>query len=397
MKHKILECISKKKYDIFEKMILSHKAALSSRTIVIWGAGVLGIQFSMVLKKFCDKEFFFCDNDPQKWGKTKMETKILSPQALENKSSEFFIFLAIEEALDCALQIQNMGYKNGCDWCNLDDEVQKNFVLNFTENTDAECLVFADCISENVSIEDAEDGSIGDNLNLNCSTKIVSLNGLYMRAYYNLLAVLSAKMKNLKTVMFLIDLSTFAPRVHLLKGNQHANLMKLIFGREGTLEEEQRQFLQETEKRSSTLAFEGVANIRNDSASEVQIELAKKIYTKLNYMYTWDEYSESVVYLERILQICAEQHIKLMFVLMPINYILAKRYFGAQFTEKYGAILSHLNDHLKKPCVKTIDLSFLLQEKDFISITNTSEGIRASGRTETVRAIFDAINLEEDG
>ena len=133
MQHKVLGCISKKKYDIFEKMILSHKAALSSRTIVIWGAGVLGIQFSMVLKKFCDKEFFFCDNDPQKWGKAKMETKILSPQALENKSSEFFIFLAIEEALDCTLQIENMGYKNGCDWCNLDDEVQKNFVLNFTE------------------------------------------------------------------------------------------------------------------------------------------------------------------------------------------------------------------------------------------------------------------------
>lgn len=396
MSEGVLKCISKKKYNLFQEILLKYQSVLRERHIVLWGAGTMGIQFSMVLKKNYQYQMSFCDNDPQKWGEKICGIGVLSPKVLEGKNEEYFVFLAIEEAPECAEQIGQMGFRYQLDWCDVDAIIRERFVQEFYKRTDAKWLFFGDCVAENVCIDDIEEDAIEQKVEKYSNAKVISLNGFYIQTYYHILKTLLIHMSQLKKVVFLLDISSFEPHMHLAKANQHVTLMTDLLNKDGKLQEEQRDYLNLIHKRTQFSPCQGFSVSRKEGVSKQLVDINKKIYTNINYMYTWDETSENVIYMKKIFQICKQCGIELFFIALPVNFKLAQRYFFKTFNDKYDMIIRHLKHLIVSNDGVFVDLSFLLPEEDFISIRNISEGIDAQGRKLVFKEIEFALNFLGD-
>ena len=72
---------------------------------------------------------------------------------------------------------------------------------------------------------------------------------------------------------------------------------------------------------------------------------------------------------------------------MPINYEAGYKYFGDTFKVRYEKIISVLQKYIIKGKGEVLDLSYLLQEKDFICLRSVNEGIREHGRKKVAAKI----------
>ena len=77
-----------------------------------------------------------------------------------------------------------------------------------------------------VSVQEKYKVSIGEILRKTGDTKVLALNGLYMRSYYNILRLCKNRMKYLQEVYVLLNVDIMGNRYFLYPKNQHGRVMK---------------------------------------------------------------------------------------------------------------------------------------------------------------------------
>lgn len=70
MRNMVMECIDKFCYIEFCRLIEQYIKKLEVSNIVIFGAGIMGLQLSYVLDEYGLRVHAFSDNSSTKWGKT---------------------------------------------------------------------------------------------------------------------------------------------------------------------------------------------------------------------------------------------------------------------------------------------------------------------------------------
>ena len=391
---RLIECVAKENYDNFCHAIMMTEAQRKDKQLVIFGAGILGMQCYYTFRELKVDNIVFCDNNSAKWSQKIAGCRILSPEEIAGKMEQYYIFLAIENYQQCCIQIEEMGYRPGEHYVNLTNCSERKLLNDFYNDCAAETLILGDCTVSAVSVADDEKKSLADLLYQKDSVKILALNGLYMRAYYHLFLLSLEKMPGLRKVAILLGLDIFAEKYHLLSQNQHLSMMSELLQRSEIFAEESQAFGEEIKKRAQEKKiFQQTAPNRDSGMSQMKIEQGRRLHMRLNYLYDLKEDTESIWYLKEILKVCEERQIENFFLFMPINYEMGEHYFGDVFYQKYNAIRGILTRLITEGGGQTVDLSYLLGSDDFISLRSTNEGIREAGRKKLAAQII--ANLTE--
>lgn len=391
-KPKVIECIAKENYDNFCNAIMKTEKLRIGKKVVVFGAGILGLQFANTLLSLGADDFIFCDNDKNKWGRKICNTQIFSPDIITNGNKKYYVFLAIEDYSECAEQLEESGYQQGCDWFNLTNCSEMKLVEDYKKDLNAEILILGDCTTTTISIEDEIKLSLKDLLYKENKVKVLAMNGMYMRAFYNVLLMSLDKMDAIKKLVILLNLDIFGNKYHLLSKNQHENVFEEIYKTFGGDDIEINNFMNAMkERRENTNIFNYVSPNRDENLSESKIEQGRRIHLKLNYLYDLIEDNESMQYLDKMMYKCLECNIKSYFVFMPVNWELGEKYFGNIFFEKYNEIKDTIYDHIIDKKGKVLDLSYFLTLDDFIYLRSTNEGIREMGRKKIAQIVMNEL------
>lgn len=195
-------------------------------------------------------------------------------------------------------------------------------------------------------------------------------------------------MKQLKRVILLLNLDIFGEKYHLLAPNQHPEVMKLLLRQSGIFDPETASFAEEVQRRAqSGNVFQSVSPNRKSHLSAQKIEQGRRIHLQLNYMYHLNEDTESIRYLDQMLNDCQKHGIESVYLFLPVNYEMGEKYFGDKFYEKYDAIKDTISRHIIAGNGQTADFSYILKDQDFIRLRSVNEGLREHGRQKLVTEI----------
>ena len=388
-KTKVIECIARENYDNFCHAIIKTEKLRINKTIVIFGAGILGLQFANTLISLGISDFIFCDNDENKWGRRICNTQVVTPQSIVNRKRDYYVFLAIENYFECAEQLKKSGYKQGDNFYNLTNCSEKKWIEDYKKDLSAEVLVLGDCTATTISMEDQMKQSIKNLIYKENKIKVLAMNGMYMRAFYNVLLMSLNKMEAINKVVMLLNLDIFGNKYHLLSKNQHENVFDEMFKMfEGNDIEINSFMITLKERRKNTSICNYVSPNRDEDLSESKVEQGRRNHLRLNYLYDLIEDNESVRYLDKMLCKCLEYDIEPYFVFMPVNWELGEKYYGKVFYEKYNKVKDIIYNHIIDKRGKVLDLSFFLSLDDFIYLRSTNEGIRETGRRKIAQIIM---------
>ncbi len=383
-----IACVSKANYRNFKKVFQESEVYRKNKKIVIFGAGIMGLQFSYFLREFGIDELLFCDNDKEKNGREIGGIKVILPSELENKKDEYFIFLVMECYEACAEQLINMGYLEGTMWQKVSNFSEQKLYDSFLKDENAQVLILGDCAVTTVSLFEDDKESLEELLYQSNRTKIMALNSMYMRAYYNLLLYNMDKMRELNTVIVLLDLGIFQDKYPLLQKNQHAAIMEQIKKTSGIIDDEAELFIEAAKIRETGgQIFEHCSPNRKENISGERLEQERKIHMRLNNLYRLKEDSESIDYLDMFGEICTKKGLHMIGVILPVNYEQGVKYFGNKFYELYEAIRDVIISHIEMSHGHVIDASYLLKESEFISVRSSNEGMNSLGRRKLAELI----------
>lgn len=385
---KLIACVAKENYDNFLHAWFKTETHRKEKQTVIFGAGILGMQFYYTLICLGVKKILFCDNDQTKWGQKIEECLILSPWEIAGKSEKYFIFLAMEHYQSCVVQIEQMGYQPNSQYYNLTNCSEQRLLEDFGRDLDARTLILGDCTTSTICLEDETRESIGESLYQKGKTKVLAANGLYLRAFYHLFWMSMKQMKQLKRLVILLNLDIFGENYHLFPSNQHPEMMLHLLEQFGSNHPETSSFAEDVRHRAQNEnIFQTLSPNRKSNLSEQKIAQGRRVHLQLNYMYRLNQNTESICYLDRMLADCARMGIKNIYILLPVNFEMGERYFGKKFYEKYNAIKDAVAQHNIDANGQLADFSYLLPDNDFIRLRSANEGLRENGRTKLVTQI----------
>lgn len=385
---KLIACVAKENYDNFLHAWFTTETYRKEKQTVIFGAGILGMQFYYTLTCLGVEKIAFCDNDHTKWGQKIGECLILPPQDIAGKPEKYFVFLAMENYLTCVAQIEQMGYQPNSQYYNLTNCSEQKLLEDFGKDWDARTLVLGDCTTSTICLEDKTKESIGELLYRKDNTKVLAANGLYMRAFYHLFWMSLSQMKHLKRLVLLLNLDIFGENYHLFPSNQHPEMMLHLLEQFGGNHLETLSFAEDIRCRAQN---ENILQVmspnRKNNLSEQKIIQGRRVHLQLNYMYRLNQNTESICYLDQMLEDCARMKIENLYIFLPVNFEMGERYFGKKFYEKYDAIKDAIARHIIDANGQLADFSYLLSDNDFIRLRSANEGLRENGRTKLVKEI----------
>lgn len=389
-KPRVIECIAKENYDNFCNAIMETKMLRREKTIAIFGAGILGMQFANTLQSLEISNFVFCDNDINKWGRMISNAPIFSPSVIFQQSDTFFVYLAIEDYYECLKMLINNGYQLGYNLFNLTNCSELRLIEDYEQNFGAEVLILGDCTTTTISLNDEKKLSLKDLLYKKNEVKVMAMNGLYMRAFYNLFLLNLNDMHALRKVVVLLNLDIFGNKYHLLCKNQHEIVFEKMYKKFKGKNSEIADFINTMqERRKNTYIFNYVSPNRDENLSESKIEQGRRNHLKLNYLYELQEDNESMQYLGKMVEECIKRNILPCFVVMPVNWELGELYFKDDFYERYNKIRDVICECIVSRKGTVLDMSYQLTQDDFISLRSTNEGIKEDGRNKIAQAIIN--------
>lgn len=387
----LLEGISKQNYQRYNKMIDDYFDRKTQNQIVVFGAGVMGQQFMSLLYKRGVNNVVFCDNNEALWNTELMGTMIVSSDYLINKYTECDVFLAIEKYDVLETQLIGMGYERDKSYYVLKNINEDVLVCKFKDIGEPSTLCLADCTVTTISLEEEKKQSISEMIEANSEAIVLSLNGLYTRQFFNILSAVLNKSKSIDEVIILTGIDIFSNRYNMFPNNQHLATWERLFDKSDLLAIEP-EFLEVIKKREKSINFKGVGKKNLNCSLEEKLILARTQDLQLNYLLPINSENESILYLKKICDLCAQKKIHFKYVILPINYKLAKR-LNNNFDELYLHNINIIETIIQQNMGEMCDLSFLLDEKDFIVKWHINEGIRQEGRSK----VYEAIKVKQNG
>lgn len=376
--------INKEDIDALFEWITKKKEEAYSKEIAIWGAGIRGTEFSILLKKKNIERIVFVDNNEQKWGGLINEFPIISPKELEEKMNigQTHILISTENSKEIEDALTTKGYRRDKDFSVVKSKIYSNYLNEFLRVYERKILVMGDCEFSKISLSDVDIRNLGEMLKAECGnkqTKVLAMHGMGLRAHYNIFKAQIARGMKPQVLVIMINLDTLTGKQHLLPRAQHSELLQMIYDLSDNNDEEFCQYLELSNERSKNLQVEFLTINRGiDQLTSNNIKA--KNYFRLNYMYDLKEDTEGIIYLKKILYDARQLGVEVISFIPPVNYLFAEKLIGEDFTNSYKKNVEKIKKVVKEANAKLLDMSFCLSSDMFAEPDTPDETANEFGR-----------------
>lgn len=369
--------VSKLVYECFYNAVRKIKENNLDKNIVVFGAGIRGTLFSIILEEAGIEHFVFTDNNQKKWGGYINQYPIISlEEALKNIENKM-VFVTVENGRDICSQLSSYGLVENKEFFLLDTNVYNNYIKEFKKKDKIDILTMGDCGLTHISLLDNNKLNLGDLLKerlCGYSCKVLGMHGMGMRAYYNILcAQLHMDIKPNYLILF-VNFETFTGKQHYLPRSQHSELIKRIAEISQISSEEMTEYVKVTKERFNNFHLE-FTSASNSSSSKLNA-----LYMKMNYMYKLKTNNEGIVYFMKILDMVKKENIAPILFIPPVNYMRGKQYFGQEFYTAYESNCVLVKEMVKYKGFDIFDLSYILSDIEFADVSTIDESANYEGR-----------------
>lgn len=377
-------------YDALSDCLDKYRDIIEQKELVIFGAGIRGTIFSILLKQKGYTNLVFTDNNEGKVGSFINEFPIISFLDICEKRKNIFIIVSVENGKGIKKQLEDAGFQEGAEFTLVENHVYENFIEEFFSKRSITRLVMGDCGLTDVGLTDSSYITLGGLLKEKREqTKVLAMHGMGMRAYYQLIKMQSKVVGKPKKLLVMANFETFTGKQHLLPRSQHVQLFELLY--EKFADPELEEYLQ--------LIRDRFANFRMDYFTSSQEVMKKeqrndKIVLKMNYMYNLSLENECIQYMFHLSEFCREQGIQLAFFIPPVNYQYAEKLWGEEFKIRYERNCKKLKEEIFKRNIPLLDLSYMFPSDKFGDCCTIDECLNFEGRklaAEEIQQFLDSI------
>ncbi|MCT4596770.1 MAG: hypothetical protein N4A50_02665 [Vallitalea sp.] len=368
-------------YDNYIRLISNNLSKLRNNKIVIFGAGVRGTLLSLILQEFGLNKIVFTDNNKQLYGGRVNQFLILPLDDIIEQKEDIIILVSPENSQDIIQQLLNFGFIEHKNLINFGTKLYDWFMEQFTDDQRKDMFIVGDCGLMYFSLFDKIRDSLGTMLKKRFSeykVKLLSMNAMGMRAFYNILSVQLKMFTKPKYVVMSIDLSMFNGKQHFLPNTQHVDLLERILYYSNEKNFQLKEYLQIAKKRYNN--FDNKIITTKAYNSDKLSEAINRSYIKMNYMYNHNIKNEELVYFIKTLNMLREEQIDVFPIVLPINYYQGKAYFGEKFIKSYCENSNFIKNIVNDKGYNLLDLSFLLEAEYFLDTTTIDEAACYDGR-----------------
>lgn len=401
--------VSKEDYQVIVSCVTENKAVFQGKTILIFGAGIRGAEFSVVLEGEGYTDIVFTDNNAEKWGGVIDRYPIISVEQALKKRKEAVYLISVEEGDSIREQLKEAGLKEGKDFFYPKPDLYQRFTEEFRRNMRDEVLIMGDCMFEVVSFDDENKDSLSELMQQKLGydhVKLLTMHGMGLPSFYH---VLKGQLNcGFCPAIFVVMLNfeTLTGKQHLLPRSQHTELARMVSESSPDPDGELKWYAELTEERVRNVQAEffttgtrASAHAANNSRGRIS-DSAARVFFKLNYMYRLDTEMESVQYLRRVMRLASEYGFQVLPFVPPVNFQRGMELFGEKFEEAYQSNLSALTGVVEEGGFRLLDLSHICTKELFAHTTTPDETTNYAGRKLVAEKLCEEIKRlerESDG
>lgn len=372
-----------------EKFLQQYGRLLKKKNIVIFGAGIRGTVFSVLLAERGYTNISFTDNNEQKIGHRINEFPIVSFDEIRREKENFFIIISVENGNSIKEQLDDMEFREGVHYALVENFIYKSYIEKFVDGKHIETLIMGDCGLTDIGIREREVEPLGSLLEKKLGvekTKVLAMHGMGMRAYYEIIKAHCKYVCKPKRLMIMANFETFTGKQHLLPRSQHVPLFEMLYDK--LKDEDVYRYLELVRERFSDLSMDYFSSSKEHSENQQNND---KLVVKMNYMYRLNLENECVQYMFLLSTYCKENGIELAFFIPPANYQYAEQLWGTKFSERYRSNCQMLKEAWEEKKIKYLDLSYLLESACFADTKTIDECANYEGRTKQATELVEFI------
>lgn len=380
-------------YEAFLRWFEQHEERLRNQQLILWGAGIRGTTFSILLKERGFRNIKFVDSNPEKYGGFIDEFPILSPEDLERMRGQqkYLILISPENSQEIQSDLKRKGYHPDTDYFVIESGQYPAYVEEFLRPYDGETLIMGDCEFSTMSLNEVDHSTLREKLYQRLgkdSTKILAMHGIGLRAQYNIFrAQILAGMKPARLII-MVNFEMLTGMQHLLPRSQHAELIRMLQDVQPNPTEEFRDYVQVAAERSQNLQMEFFTAPED---TQPVTEAKARNYFRLNYLYNLDHETEGLTYLKKFFELTRAEGIAILPFIPPVNYEFARKLFGKTFDIRYGENVEKVRKIVESAGLYMLDLSYTLDASLFSTPTTVTETSNSQGREKVADMLYVAI------
>ena len=356
-----------------------YETVLKKKKIVIFGAGIRGTIFSILLAGEGYTDLRFTDNNEKKIGHYVNEFPIIALDEVQKEKDNFFIIISVENGQAIKEQLETLVFCEGIHYAAVENYVYANYIEKFFKEGEWETLIFGDCGLSDIGIKENNTQTLGmllEEKNDVNKTKVLALHGMGMRAYYEIFKAHCKYVKQPKKLMVMANFETFTGKQHLLPRSQHVPVFEMLYSR--LKDADIYEYMCLAQKRFSDITMDYFLSSKEHAGNSQNND---RLVIKMNYMYHLSLQNECVQYMFLLSEFCNENNIELAFFIPPVNYQYAEMLWGDRFSERYNDNCRTLIKEWDERGIKYLDLSYLLTSDCFADIKTIDECANYRGRT----------------
>lgn len=382
----------------FERQLSELKSNLGCKAIYIWGAGVRGTLLGMLLERRGYSRFSYIDGDARKWGMNICNHMIDSVKQLDGlDKKDFIILVPLEYPQSVKDVLEQRGMIEQENFYIITSTEKKSFINEFFKNYNKKILLIGGSIFDQIPIEEADDENLKSAFCRLYGAKLkpLSINSMSIGGYYFLLRMQLLYGMIPEQLWLFLSWDLLTNYNHLLPRSQHADLFEEINSRINFHDLSFELFIKQAKERAANykleLKYSPVRAFKGNRPSQEQIH---RDYLNKSLLYSVDSHTESYCYLEKIMHLCNEYHIKCILFMIPYNYQLVKYYCGEQALSLVSDNFEKINKLCNLYGVQGEDLGGAVLQKDFETEVTVNDALFKNGRLAFLRAVQSVVHID---
>lgn len=384
-----LKTAEKELIKTFIDYITNNYSTLIKENILIWGASVRGTLLGILLEKYGCIQFRYVDNDERKWGENINGHVIVCPLNIKENISDYYILVPIEYGNEIKKQLESWGLVEKKNFTILQAKINEKYVEEFFREYKNKRLILGESFLNETILDERCPRSIKERIWKEFGkeeTKILSMNCMGMQSFYHILRLQMKMGYKPETLWLFTSYETLTEFHHMLSRTQHAGVLELIQKQGNIKDKDFLQYINIAQERAKDYSIEfEYSPQRTTRGQPMNMEEIRKSYLKLNLMYDLSLDSEETKYMGKILKLAKKEGVIVSVILTPVNYELAKVYYGREFEDVFFKNTLRLKDFVGDLHTKFYDMSTLLRSTDYIASETINDGIYEAGQKKVIK------------